>query len=171
MSAELVQCPNCDYMNSEDATLCVRCSMVLSHSTRHLPTSPEVREIISPNIGGSAHIERKLYLHVRGSNDPIEFSLEEGDFILGRGDPQSGSYPDIDLANYEAADKGVSRKHAQLSYRGSTLKISDLSSANFTYLNGDKLIPNQARILRDNDEVRLGWLVLQVQFGEDSGAV
>ena len=40
----------------------------------------------------------------------------------------------------------------------------DLGTPNGTYLNGQRLIPNQARVLRDGDDVRLGHLVLQVKF-------
>ena len=40
----------------------------------------------------------------------------------------------------------------------------DLGSANATYLNGQKLIPFQARILRDGDELKLGNCGVRVGF-------
>src|SRR5690606_26256318 len=98
--------------------------------------------------------------------ESIELPLDEGNFVIGRFDPNTNEKHAIELTSYGAADKGVSRKHAILSYENGTLRVTDLGSANYTYLNGHKLAPNQARILRDGDELRLGYLVISVQFGE-----
>jgi pSer/pThr/pTyr-binding forkhead associated (FHA) protein len=40
----------------------------------------------------------------------------------------------------------------------------DLESTNGTYLNGVWMYPNQPRLLRDEDELMLGSLVLHVKF-------
>jgi predicted component of type VI protein secretion system len=53
-----------------------------------------------------------------------------------------------------------------MTYKNGSLRLADLNSPNFTFLNNQKLIPNQSRILRDGDEIRLGRLVMTVQFGE-----
>jgi pSer/pThr/pTyr-binding forkhead associated (FHA) protein len=45
-----------------------------------------------------------------------------------------------------------------------TLTLVDLGSTNGTHLNGQRLIPNQPRVLRDGDEVRLGKLVFHIFF-------
>ena len=37
-------------------------------------------------------------------------------------------------------------------------------SHNGTYLNGQRLIAHQPRVLRDGDDIRLGFLVLRVKF-------
>jgi predicted component of type VI protein secretion system len=42
--------------------------------------------------------------------------------------------------------------------------VTDLGSANSTFLNGQRLMPHEPRVLRDNDEVRLGRLVFRVNF-------
>ena len=41
-----------------------------------------------------------------------------------------------------------------------TLTLVDLGSVNGTHLNGQRLVPNQPRVLRDGDEIRLGRLVV-----------
>lgn len=40
----------------------------------------------------------------------------------------------------------------------------DLGSANATYLNGQKLVANQSRILRDGDELRLAKMIVRINF-------
>lgn len=45
-----------------------------------------------------------------------------------------------------------------------TVVVSDMGSANSTYLNGQRLMPYEPRILRDNDELRLGRLVIRISF-------
>jgi pSer/pThr/pTyr-binding forkhead associated (FHA) protein len=45
-----------------------------------------------------------------------------------------------------------------------SLSIRDLNSANATYLNGGRLMPEQPAILRDGDQLRLGDLEITIQF-------
>ncbi len=59
---------------------------------------------------------------------------------------------------------GVPRIHATLTRDGETLTITDMSSANGTYVNGQQLVPGQSCVLRHADEVRLGELVANVYF-------
>ncbi len=84
--------------------------------------------------------------------------------MIGRYDSQRGEVPEVDLAPFNAIDLGVSRQHARLTVHEDSLYITDLGSANATYLNGLRLTPHQPRILRDSDEIRLGRLKLQVTF-------
>ncbi|NJL94389.1 MAG: FHA domain-containing protein [Anaerolineae bacterium] len=158
-------CRYCEHHNPDGAKICERCHSLLDWSTKTLPPSENV---IDTQRFGSTRIERKLYLHVRGYTDPIDITLEDRDFVIGRLDPNSQFLPDVDLSRFDADNMGVSRKHAVFSYVGKTLKIADLQSANGTFLNGYRLIPNQARIVRDGDEIHFGHLSTKVQFGEDT---
>ena len=72
--------------------------------------------------------------------------------------------PDIDLAAFNAEELGVSRLHAVLKRHENTVSISDLNSKNNTYINGQRLHPNEVRALRDGDEIRLGRLAMKVSF-------
>jgi pSer/pThr/pTyr-binding forkhead associated (FHA) protein len=87
------------------------------------------------------------------------------EIIIGRKDPTTGDSPAIDLTKFDAIEQGVSRRHAAIVRKeGGSLQIVDQGSPNGTFLNGQRLIANQARILRDGDELRLGKLVLSVKF-------
>lgn len=116
---------------------------------------------------GTAHFSSRMNLlvYVRGVAEPFVFdanSVEE--LVLGRYDSDTNTLPEIDLQPFGAADMGVSRRHAVIIRREGALNIMDAGSYNGTYLNGQRLVPNQPRILRDGDDLRLGHLVLHVKF-------
>jgi len=104
----------------------------------------------------------------------VVFALNESDLVLpihikdriviGRLDVDSTEEVDIDLLPYGARANGVSRRHAALYRTRHTVSLVDLNSSNGTYLNGVKLIPLQPRLLREEDEVRLGNMRFHVHF-------
>ena len=159
-------CPVCSYVNPGNATICEnpRCRTAL-HPETDVFSSGETPTVIPK--GGSRHVGHTLFLHVRGSDESLTVDLDDDiEIVMGRFDATTGTSPDIDFAAHEAKEKGVSRRHAVLIYKDGLLKISDLESANATYLNGHRLVPHQPRILRDSDNLTLGALQLVVQFGE-----
>lgn len=103
----------------------------------------------------------KIYLQVK--NQDAVFITPKSRIIFGRADPQSDD-PDVDLTPFDALENGVSRVHAALILRDEMLMIEDSGSSNGTYLNGQRLPPNQPRIIRDGDEICLGRLVANVYF-------
>lgn len=104
-----------------------------------------------------------LKLIIQDGGGEIEVPSKE-EVSMGRLDPASGSFPDIDLSNYGAVEKGVSRRHAKIIKRGEEFVIEDLGSINGTFLNGKKLQPYVFEALKDGDELHLGKLVLRVNF-------
>ena len=104
-----------------------------------------------------------VLLCLRDTGERIFVSLDKP-VVVGRSDPDSSQLPDVDLVSFGGKGKGVSRFHARLEVDDSTLLLTDMDSANGTFLNGDRLIPSQPRILRDGDELRLGKLVLRILF-------
>jgi hypothetical protein len=119
-----------------------------------------------PRWGTARFSERStLVVYVRGVEQPMFFdatTVEE--LVIGRRDPATGDMPHIDLEPYGGTEKGVSRRHASIVRDDGGLHLVDAGSANGTYLNGQRLVPNQPRILRDGDDVRLGYLVLRIEF-------
>jgi pSer/pThr/pTyr-binding forkhead associated (FHA) protein len=84
--------------------------------------------------------------------------------IVGRGDPVSNFYPDLDLNPYGALDNGVGRRHVRLFIQGGQVMLEDLDSTNGTVLNGQKLVPHQPQPLRDGDQIIVGKLLLRFQL-------
>lgn len=107
--------------------------------------------------------ESKIKLMVVGMSEPLVVHLDRP-MILGRSDLETGFEVDVDLTPYGAAEHGVSRQHVSLELLRKTVMITDLNSTNGTYLNEQRLLPHQRRVVRDSDEIRLGKLVLRVFF-------
>lgn len=116
---------------------------------------------------GTARFNQRttLMLYIRGNNEPLQFDAAQIDeLLIGRFDTETNTAPQVDLDPFEGMEKGVSRRHASIIRRDGSLSIMDLGSHNGTFLNGQRLTPNQLRLLRDGDDIRLGFLVLRVKF-------
>ncbi len=81
------------------------------------------------------------------------FPLHGSKLLVGREDPRREIHPDITL-NDEA--KTVGRIHASLNCLQGQWSVEDHNSRNKTRLNGDVLIPYEARPLKDGDRLRFG---------------
>lgn len=106
-----------------------------------------------------------LELRLRDSGDRFSFNYDDiEEVVIGRRDPASDAAPQVDLHEFGALDKGVSRRHAIIIKREGALNLIDQGTPNGTFLNGQKLVPHQPRILRDGDDIRLGHLVVRVSY-------
>ena len=83
------------------------------------------------------------------------------EFIIGREDPVSDIYPDVDLTPHGGEEGGVSRLHAKVYVEGEHFLVEDQNSTNYTFLNRQKLEANAPTPLKDGDELRLGRVILQ----------
>ena len=79
---------------------------------------------------------------------------------MGREDPVSNVFPEVDLDPHGGDEGGVSRRHAKFTVQGTQWYIQDLNSTNFTFVNKQKLQPNQLQPVNNGDEVRLGRITL-----------
>lgn len=150
---------------------CESCGYSLTEYSRANATVPTRRVDFDPDetsakaTWGSAQYQpgTALILDIRDAAEPIRINPGPR-VVFGRSDTSSSVEPDVDLAPYGALEKGVSRQHAIIEMAEDTLMLMDVGSSNGTFLNGQRLNPNQPRVLRDGDEVRLGKLVTRVFF-------
>lgn len=91
--------------------------------------------------------------------DPLLVPFHEP-MVIGRAERGASDGPDIDLAPFDAAQNGVSRHHARLEPCDGSVLLTDLNSMNGTYLNDMHITPHHSYPLSENDEVRLGKLVV-----------
>lgn len=103
-------------------------------------------------------------LVVQTSGATLNLPPGKNEYLIGREDPVSGSYPDVDLVPYGGEEGGVSRRHAQILRRGTTFLIEDLNSVNYTFVNRQKVAPGSPHPLKEGDEIRLGRVVLQFKL-------
>jgi hypothetical protein len=108
-----------------------------------------------------------LHIDVNGSSQPMVIEPKEKT-IIGRKDPTSGDIPDIDLSTYAAYQMGVSRAHAYIERADGHLKLHDLNSRNGTFVNGQRISPEEPQLLHNGDEVRLGKIILHLSYRKTS---
>ncbi len=161
----MIECPGCGTENKDGEVICIRCGILLNQAfdTKKLPED-EAKLVFPKRHWGTATFDYKTYvlMHVRGHDKPIVVPFEGEELVIGRSNEEVKV--DIDLSNYGALEAGVSRRHALLRRQSETVQLIDLKSANSTFLNSHKIIPNEPRILRDGDEIKLGQLVVRVAF-------
>jgi len=87
------------------------------------------------------------------------------EILIGREDPVSGIFPDIDLTPHGGEEGGVSRRHARIVVEGGTFYIVDQNSTNFTYVNRQRLAPDTRQQLKDGDDIRCGRVSLVFKLG------
>ena len=128
------------------------------------PTEPAAEESVpvaaalseEPAVAGSASLTI-----TRGGTVGKVFEIQAGDNLVGRWDPDSGSFPEVDMEN-DDPEARISRKHALIKF-GTELTIEDIGSLNGTFVNrGQRLEPGSPAPLKDGDEIIIGKTFFKV---------
>jgi hypothetical protein len=100
---------------------------------------------------------------VRGSpRRDQEFPLEDGNNLVGRWDPETGAFPEVDL-DADDPEAKVSRKHALIRIAEGKITVEDIGSLNGTYVNrGARLQPGSPVELKTGDEIIIGKTFLKL---------
>lgn len=158
-------CEKCGKSNPPQEKICYSCGELLPAGKQAISThalgddpalKPEVR-------WGTAFFgnDMVLRIHVRCTNEILEISFRD-ECVLGRA--ADGATPDVDLNGCEGDNLGVSRRHTKLTRQHETVMVQDLGSLNGTFLNGQRLLPYQPRVLRNGDELSLGHLAMKIVY-------
>jgi serine/threonine-protein kinase len=109
---------------------------------------------------------RTAKLVVAGTTElDSSFLLQKDNNLVGRSDPHSNIFPEIDLSRFDPETK-VSRRHARIWVEGDTFLVEDLGSVNGTVINDSvRLAPRQPRVLDSGDKLRLGETTLHFLIG------
>ncbi|HJQ24230.1 MAG TPA: protein kinase [Blastocatellia bacterium] len=96
---------------------------------------------------------------------PFSYHINKESVLIGRTDPHTGIFPEIDLTMHDPETK-VSRRHARIYRSGEQFVIEDLGSVNGTIINpanggSIRLNTKSPRVLAPDDELRLGGTVLK----------
>ncbi len=168
----MVKCPVCQGERPENTPFCNECGAYLlgdnGNETDLLPLGGVTwmsREETTEASGVDVTSPLSLKLTIPDSGRAVEVPLTE-QVTIGRLDPASASFPNVDLTTDDALDKGVSRHHAKITRRGHEVFIEDLGSINGTFLNCRKLIPYLPEALSNGDALHMGKLMLRVSFNK-----
>jgi len=144
MEGIAMKCSACQTENIEGALFCEECGVKL--------------ESIAMESEGEGTIL------VLASSDGSRLEMPGKDeIVIGREDPISDIFPDVDLTGLGGMDKGVSRKHAVIHRAGADYTVEDLGSTNGTYINKKKIQPHAPQTIKAGDELRFGKLALTLQ--------
>ena len=139
-----MKCTDCQTENIEGALFCEECGVKL--------------EAIAMESEG----EETILVLASSDGSRLEMPAKD-EIVVGREDPISDIFPDVDLTGLGGMDKGVSRKHAVIHRAGVEYMVEDLGSTNGTYINKKKIQPHDPQMIKAGDELRFGKLALKLE--------
>jgi serine/threonine-protein kinase len=157
LQVEMVFCGFCGGRIAADDLFCAHCG------------AKQPLAGISPSAAlQAARTTAKLV--VAGTTElDASFLLQKDSNLVGRSDPHSNIFPEVDLSRFDLETK-VSRRHARIWRKGETFLVEDLGSVNGTVVLGRdndtvRLAPHQPRVLENGDKLRLGETMLHFLVG------
>jgi pSer/pThr/pTyr-binding forkhead associated (FHA) protein len=169
----MVKCPSCGKRHPENTLFCDECGAYLLSDERKRtdPLAQEDVDWIETDFGTTQSLVTQsaqpmtVRLLVQQSGREVEFTLDR-EVSIGRLDPATATFPDIDLTTDGALERGVSRRHAKITRKGAEVFLEDLGSVNGTLLNGKRLTPYLPHVLNNRDEIRAGRLSMRIHIAE-----
>jgi uncharacterized Zn finger protein (UPF0148 family) len=150
-------CPACGAEAEAGDAFCSSCGYALQAVPAPVAEAASAPPAPAPALAGP-----RLVIADSGAEIP----LAAGDEILvGREDPVSGIYPQVDLTPHGGEEGGVSRQHARIIVEGGSYFVEDLDSTNFTFVNKQKLAPKTRQPVADGDEIRFGRITAVLRTG------
>jgi len=123
---------------------------------------PEASAAAPPAAAAAALTFKAKLSVIRGGRRGQEFELEAGNNLVGRWDPETGAFPEVDL-DADDPEAKISRKHALIRLDGVKITIEDIGSLNGTYVNRQpRLQPGNPVELKDGDEIIIGKTFLKL---------
>ncbi|MBK8020293.1 MAG: response regulator [Chloroflexi bacterium] len=136
-------------------------------TTRHLGLTPDIEPVFATSPGQTGPLDLSLpwvvEFRIVGTATTLQVQVRDA-MILGRGDVNSGYFPEVDLTPFDAFSKGVSRRHAVITIKNNRLSLRDLNSTNGTRINGVPCEPGAEKRLRHGDELQFGHLRMQMSL-------
>jgi FHA domain-containing protein len=169
LSTSVKLCPICQHENADTASVCTHCGALLEENPTKIVALPEHigGQSSAPGENAESFIDIALIpengvgIYVAGASKPYYVDIYK-ELILGR---QLGTLESIlDLSDLDAFSKGVSRRHAMIRRTESGYEVVDLSSRNGTWLNAERLVPNQPYPFVSGSQLRIGEMRLLVMY-------
>jgi serine/threonine-protein kinase len=157
-SVEMVFCGICGGRIAADDLYCAHCG------------KPQPLAGVAQSMGLRPRVTAKLVVAGTAEIVASEFALQKDSNLIGRSDPQSNIFPEVDLTRYDPSTK-VSRRHARIWRQGETYLVEDLGSVNGTVVfnrtneKPARLAPHQPQVIQSGDRIRLGETLLHFFVG------
>jgi serine/threonine-protein kinase len=152
MQVAMVFCGFCGGRIAADDVFCAHCGsrqpLAGTDSSPRLPVRATAKLIVA----GTTELD-------------ASFNLPRDSNLVGRTDPLSNIFPEVDLSRFDPNTK-VSRRHARIWRDGDAFLVEDLGSVNGTVINDIiRLQPRQPRALDSGDRIKLGETTLHFLIG------
>ena len=166
-------CPSCGASNPAGEAFCSNCGNSLLGAPAQAPAAPDpvapppvaaVNEpvVVAAPAPSATPDATALQARLIVEADNQEFDLAGKDNItIGREDAVSNIFPDVDLTPHGGEEGGVSRLHARIFVENGQYMLEDENSTNFTFLNRQRLAAKTPTPVHDNDEIKLGRVLLR----------
>jgi len=151
VAVEMVYCGFCGGRIAADDVFCAHCGarQPMAGASEVLRAARATAKLV---VTGTTELDAAFQLH-KESN------------LVGRSDPHSNIFPEIDLSKFDPETK-ISRRHARIWREGEMYLVEDLNSVNGTVVNDSvRLAPRQPRALESGDKLRLGETTLHFLIG------
>jgi len=172
MKAEkmIAKCQYCQQLTPIESMRCTHCGTSLAAGQTYRLTESDLQgtDTLRSANGqwGSAFIDppQPLVMEIAGQ----QLSLPtQPVVVLGRWSFSTEEPPlDVDLSYFRASAQGVSRHHIMISRKGPMAYVTDLNTSNGTWLNDQRLVSHNPRVLRNSDHLRLGRLDMRIWYGK-----
>lgn len=121
---------------------------------------PLAQQGVHSEIYTPAPMTAKLFVVGTSDLESPTFQLEKAENLIGRRDPMSNIFPEVDLSKYDPQTK-ISRRHAKIWRDGNNFMLEDLASSNGTVIlpatsDSKRLMPHQPYALSNGDKIKLG---------------
>lgn len=158
-----------DQLLQGNPEIAVRMMRKLSRRLRE--TDELLKSVMGTNVRSSREVPKPVAQVVAEGPEKLvhvpsgmEFFLSNGpETTLGRKDPVTGIYPDVDLTPVDT-QRSVSRRHAKIYRRGSKFFFGEeIGTMNSTFLNGGRLDTGVPAEVHPGDELRCGVVNLRFE--------
>lgn len=169
----MIQCPNCKANLVDNTLFCSQCGYFLPEDNER-KTDPVGVDV--GWLGGKKPDKPRFKSSYRPDTTPLTLCLVIGPHsrevtkplskpvLIGRHDPASNTFPDVDLTDDGPLASAVSRLHAKIYKKDNTVFLEDSGSTNGTLLNGKQLVPHLPEPIKDEDVIQLGKLLVKVKI-------
>ncbi len=125
---------------------------------------PMAQQGVHAEIYSAAPMTARLLVEGTTELNAPSYLLQKDENLVGRRDPMSNIFPEVDLSKYDPQTK-ISRRHARIWRDGQVFHVEDLGSSNGTLLTSAmndsfRLPPHKPYGLSSGDKIKIGDTIL-----------
>lgn len=158
-----INCPACNKPNAVGDVICYSCGSLLKDVEKGTDLLPQKTGEL---LNDALFTINNVLILISDENTHFTLRPQLGTSRLTIGRHSDDAPVDVNLEQLGAQQNGVSRLHAAIIYDdiAQTLSLLDLNSTNGSFINEQRLHPNERRVIRHGDNLRFGRVSLRVLY-------